>query len=181
MSSAALGSLFFITGILSAISSLVAASLSKRIGLVNTMVFTHLPSALALAFIPVPSSLNWAIFFLVVRSSMASMDIAPKAAFLSEVVPPYERTAVMGLITVVRTASQSSGPVVTGMLAQRGSWWLTFACAGGLKAAYDLILLAGFREHKTHEDGVEERRKGRAGEDSETGDCGGGGNEAPRP
>lgn len=117
MSSAALGSLFFITGILSAVSSLLAASLSKRIGLVNTMVFTHLPSALALALIPVPSSLTWAIAFLVVRSSMASMDIAPKAAFLSAVVLPDERTAVMGFISMVRTASQSCGPVITGVLA----------------------------------------------------------------
>jgi len=154
-----LGSLFFTTGILSAFSSIIAASLSRRIGLVNTMVFTHLPSSIALSLIPVPSSLPWAIFFLVLRSSMASMDIAPKAAFLSAVVLPGERTAVMGFIAVVRTFSQSCGPVITGVLAQAGKFWVTFVVAGLLKAAYDLGLLALFKGHKTHDDGEDGRRK----------------------
>jgi hypothetical protein len=154
-----LGSLFFATGLLSAASSIIAASLSRRIGLVNTMVFTHLPSAIALSLIPVPASLPWAIFFLVLRSSMASMDIAPKAAFLSAVVLPGERTAVMGFIAVVRTFSQSCGPVITGVLAQAGKFWVTFVVAGLLKAAYDLGLLALFKGHKTHDDGEEVGRK----------------------
>ncbi len=136
--------------ILSAISSVVAASLSKRIGLINTMVFTHLPSAIALALIPSPSSLTGAIIFLIIRSSLASMHIAPKAAFLSMVVQPGERTAVMGFISVVRTFSQSCGPFITGLLAQSGSFWVTFIVAGSLKAAYDLGLLAAFSQHKVH-------------------------------
>ena len=168
LSTAALGSLFFTTGVISTFSSLVAASLSRRIGLVNTMVFTHLPSAMALALIPIPSSLFWAISFLVVRSSMASMDIAPKAAFLSAVVLPEERTAVMGLISVVRTTSQSFGPVITGALSQRGSWWVTFGVAGVLKAVYDVGLLAGFRGYQAHEDRAEERGKGRVVKRSQT-------------
>lgn len=154
-----LGSLFFTTGLISSASSIIAASLSRRIGLVNTMVFTHLPSAIALSLIPVPASLPWAIFFLVLRSSMASMDIAPKAAFLSAVVLPSERTAIMGFIAVVRTFSQSCGPVITGVLAQAGKFWVTFVVAGLLKAAYDLGLLALFKGHKTHDDGVEGRKK----------------------
>jgi MFS family permease len=137
--------------ILSAISSVVAASLSKRIGLVNTMVFTHLPSAIALALIPIPSSLTGAIIFLIIRSSLASMDIAPKAAFLSMVVHPGERTAVMGFISVVRTFSQSCGPFITGLLAQSGSFWVTFVLAGSLKAGYDMGLLAAFSRHKVLE------------------------------
>jgi MFS family permease len=88
------------------------------------------------------------------------MDIAPKAAFLSAVVLPGERTAVMGFISVVRTASQSCGPVITGVLAQRGSWWL--------KAVYDLGLLTGFRGHKTNEDRAEERRKRKDEDESDT-------------
>jgi MFS family permease len=95
------------------------------------------------------------------------MDIAPKAAFLSAVVQPGERTAVMGFISMVRTASQSCGPVITGVLAQRGSWWITFGCAGGLKAVYDVGLLAGFWGHKTHEDRGEESRKGKDEEESD--------------
>ncbi len=154
-----LGSLFFTTGLISAASSIIAASLSRRIGLVNTMVFTHLPSAIALSLIPVPGSLPWAIFFLVLRSSMGSMDIAPKAAFLSAVVLPGERTAVMGFIAVVRTFSQSCGPLITGVLAQAGKFWVTFVVAGALKAAYDLGLLALFKGHETHDEDGHGRKK----------------------
>ena len=150
-----MGTLFFVAGILSSVSSLVAVSLSRRIGLIRTMVFTHLPSAIALCLIPIPSSLSGAIFFLLLRSSLASMDIAPKAAFLSVVVQPGERTAVMGFISVVRTFSQSCGPVITGVLAQSGRFWVTFVVAGSLKATYDLGLLTGFRGHKTEVDRAE--------------------------
>lgn len=154
-----LGTLFFTTGLISAASSIIAASLSRRIGLVNTMVFTHLPSAMALSLIPVPASLPWAIFFLVLRSSMASMDIAPKAAFLSAVVLPGERTAVMGFVSVVRTFSQSCGPLITGILAQSGKFWVTFVVAGLLKALYDLGLLAPFKGHETREERRDARQK----------------------
>ncbi|KAH6707847.1 MFS transporter [Leptodontidium sp. MPI-SDFR-AT-0119] len=147
-----LGTIFSVMAFLSAISSLVVASLSKRIGLIRTMVFTHLPSAIFLMLIPVPSSLVGALIFLVLRSSLASMDIAPKAAFLSMVVLPGEITAVMGLISVVRTFSQSGGPVITGVLAQFGKFWVTFLAAGLLKAGYDLRLLAGFQSYKRKTD-----------------------------
>lgn len=80
------------------------------------------------------------------------MDIAPKAAFLSMVVLPGEITAVMGLISVVRTFSQSGGPVITGVLAQFGKFWVTFLAAGLLKAGYDLGLLAGFQSYKRKTD-----------------------------
>jgi hypothetical protein len=83
------------------------------------------------------------------------MDIAPKAAFISIVVLPQERTAVMGFISVVRTFSQSCGPLVTGILAQAGKFWVTFVVAGTLKATYDLGLLAGFRSHKADIDRAE--------------------------
>lgn len=79
------------------------------------------------------------------------MDIAPKAAFLSMVVQPQERTAVMGFISVIRTFSQSCGPFITGLLAQSGNFWITFILAGALKAAYDLGLLAAFSSHKVQD------------------------------
>lgn len=146
-------------GILSAISSLVAVSLSKRIGLVRTMVLTHLPSAIALSLIPIPSHLKFSLVFLVIRSSLASMDIAPKAAFLSVIILPSERTAVMGFISVVRTASQSCGPLITGVLAGSNKFWVAFVVAGGLKATYDLGLLAGFQSRKTDVDRAGEANK----------------------
>jgi MFS family permease len=141
-----LGTLFSIAALLSTLSTLVAASLCKRIGPINTMVFTHLPSAIFLSLIPLSPSLPLSIFFLFGRFSLASMDIAPKAAFISNILEPGERTAAMGFVNVVRTASQSLGPVMTGL---SSVWWgkgggVAFVVAGGLKASYDLGLLAMF-------------------------------------
>lgn len=87
------------------------------------------------------------------------MDIAPKATFLSAVVLPGERTAVMGFIAVVRTFSQSCGPAITGVLAQAGKFWVTFVVAGMLKAAYDLGLLALFKGDEIRDMAAEGRRK----------------------
>ena len=151
-----LGTIFFITNIISSLSNLVAASISKRIGLIRTMVFTHLPSSIFLALIPVPSNVGLAITFLVLRFSMAKMDQAPRQAFLAAVVLPNERTAVMGIVNVVKTLSQSGGPILTGFLAGTGRFWLAFVLAGGLKVGYDLLLLRFFLRHKTHEDQARE-------------------------
>ncbi|KAI4140085.1 MAG: hypothetical protein L6R39_005961, partial [Caloplaca ligustica] len=93
-----LGTLFFTTSIIAALSNLVASSISKRIGLVKTMVFTHLPSAIFLALIPLPSNVRVAMTFLVLRSCTQNMDQAPRQAFLAAAVLPSERTAVMGIV-----------------------------------------------------------------------------------
>lgn len=154
-----LGTLFFVTNILASVSNLVAASISKRIGLIKTMVFTHLPSAILLALIPVPSNVILAMTFLVLRASMQSMDQAPRQAFLSAVVLPNERTAVMGAVNVVKTLSQSGGPVVTGWLANSNKFWIAFLVAGSLKASYDLAMLKMFLGYKTHEDRAAQSRE----------------------
>ncbi len=122
------------------------------------MVFTHLPSAISLALIPVPNSLPFAMLFLILRSCTQSMDVAPRSAFLAAVLLPHERTAVMGLINVVKTSAQSLGPLITGVLAQNKLFWVAFVAAGSLKATYDLGMLAVFAGHKTHEDRAEEAR-----------------------
>ena len=152
-----LGILFFVTNILASISNLVAASIAKRIGLIKTMVFTHLPSAILLALIPVPSNVILAMTFLVLRASMQSMDQAPRQAFLSAVVLPNERTAVMGVLNVVKTLSQSGGPVATGWLANLNKFWIAFLVAGSLKAGYDLTMLKMFVGYKTQEDRAAQR------------------------
>ncbi len=108
------------------------------------MVFTHLPSSLFLALLPVPPGLPLTICLLVGRSILSSMDQAPRSAFLSIVVLPEERTAVMGVVNILKTLSQSSGPSVTGILAGRDHFWVAFVVAGSLKGAYDLLLLAFF-------------------------------------
>jgi sugar phosphate permease len=122
------------------------------------MVFTHLPSAIFLALIPIPSSLPLSMMFLILRSCTQSMDVAPRSAFLAAVVLPHERTAVMGLINVVKTSSQALGPTITGVFAQKGLFWIAFVTAGTLKATYDLGMLAVFKGHKTHDERAEEQR-----------------------
>ena len=116
------------------------------------MVFTHLPSAVMLALIPIPDSLVLAMMFLILRSCTQSMDSAPRSAFLAAVVLPKERTAVMGIINVVKTSSQSLGPVITGALAGAHLFWVAFVVAGSMKASYDLGMLAMFKNHRTHAD-----------------------------
>jgi sugar phosphate permease len=151
-----LGSLFFTTSIISAVSVLVASSIAKRIGNVKTMVFTHLPSAIALALIGIPSSFPLAAFFVILRSCTQSMDVAPRSAFLAAIVLPNERTAIMGAINVVKTSAQSLGPLITGVLAGKNLFWVAFVMAGCLKATYDLGMLAVFAGHKSREQQEEE-------------------------
>lgn len=129
---------------MSTLGNVFASSLAKRLGLIQAMVFTHLPSSIFLALLPVPSGLALTICLLVGRSVLNSMDQAPRSAFLSIVVLPEERTAVMGVVNILKTLSQSSGPSLTGVLAGNDHFWVAFVAAGSLKAAYDLLLLAFF-------------------------------------
>lgn len=154
---------------------LLAASIAKRFGnvkvrpifqqlkrktltLFQTMVFTHLPSSVFLALIPIPDSLPYAMTFLLLRACLQSMDTPPRSAFMAAVVLPNERTAVMGLINVVKSSAQSLGPLFTGILADNNKVWIAFVCAGTLKGCYDLGMLAVFAGHKTQEDRAEEER-----------------------
>ena len=161
-----LGTLFFIVNSLSVVSNFAAAPLARRIGLVKTMVFTHVPASITLALIPLPSNALVAMGLLALRYSTNSMDQAPRQAFLSAAVLPGERTAVMGVVNVVKTLSQSVGPVVTGSLAQRGFFWVAFIVAGTLKLSYDVLMLGMFLGHRT----VEERAEGRLAEDAGAGE-----------
>ncbi|PSR85596.1 major facilitator superfamily domain-containing protein [Coniella lustricola] len=139
-----LGDLMAVVWIMSSIGNIFASAISKRIGLIRTMVFTHLPSAIFLAMLPLPQVFWLAVVLLVARGTLASMDQAPRTAFLSKVVRAEERTAVMGIVNVVKTLSQSGGPLFTGLLAGGGRFWIAFTVAGALKASYDLGLLAFF-------------------------------------
>ncbi|KAJ5961131.1 uncharacterized protein N7479_008281 [Penicillium vulpinum] len=139
-----LGTIFFTTNIISAVSMLVASSLAKRIGNVKTMVFTHLPSAICLALISVPSSLPLALTFLVLRACTQNMDVAPRSAFLAAALPADKRTAIMGAVNVVKTTAQSMGPLLTGILSRNGHFGVSFIIAGCLKVVYDLGMLYSF-------------------------------------
>ncbi|KAI8943539.1 hypothetical protein NX059_001535 [Plenodomus lindquistii] len=139
-----LGGIMSATWFVSTAGNIFASSLAKRLGLIQAMVITHLPASIFLALLPVPSGLALTICLLVGRSVLNSMDQAPRSAFLSIVVLPEERTAVMGVVNILKTLSQSSGPSVTGVLAGHGRFWVAFVVAGSLKATYDLLLLAYF-------------------------------------
>jgi MFS family permease len=148
-----LGTLFFTTSLIAAGSNFLAIPLANRIGLVRTMVFTHLPSTFFLALIPSTSNSSLAMVFLILRSCIQSMDQAPRQAFLSQAVLASERTAVMGVINVVKTAAASGAPSVTGYMAGAGAFGVVFVIAGAMKASYDLGMLWMFREFKSPEDG----------------------------
>jgi MFS family permease len=143
-----LGTIIGSAQFLSSIGNVFASAVAKRIGLVKTMVFTHLPSAILLSLVPLPSSLGLTVALLVVRASLASMDQAPRSAFLSAIVLSNERTAVMGIVNTVKTVSQSSGPLLTGLMAAGGRFWIAFLLAGTLKASYDIGLLTVFLHAK---------------------------------
>jgi predicted MFS family arabinose efflux permease len=135
----------------SAFMNIWSSAIAKRIGLIRAMVFTHLPSAIFLALMPAPRSWWLTVVLLVARAALNSMDQAPRAAFISAIVKPEERTAVMGIVNVLKTASQSGGPSVTGALAGANVFWLAFTLAGSLKASYDLGLLSMFVNVRLHE------------------------------
>ncbi|KAF2736852.1 para-aminobenzoate synthase [Polyplosphaeria fusca] len=148
-----LGGIMSATWFVSTIGNVFASSVARRLGLIQAMVATHLPSSVFLALLPVPTGLPLTICLLVGRSVLNSMDQAPRSAFISLVVLPEERTAVMGIVNILKILSQSSGPWVTGLLAGHGHFWVAFVAAGSIKAAYDLGLLALFagRVHeRTH-------------------------------
>jgi predicted MFS family arabinose efflux permease len=135
----------------SAFMNIWSSAIARRIGLIRAMVFTHLPSAIFLALLPAPRSWWLTVVLLVARAALNSMDQAPRAAFISAVVKPEERTAVMGIVNVLKIAAQSGGPSVTGALAGANVFWMAFTLAGSLKASYDLGLLSMFVNVRLHE------------------------------
>ncbi|KDQ10459.1 hypothetical protein BOTBODRAFT_58014 [Botryobasidium botryosum FD-172 SS1] len=149
-----LGSIFFTINIVAAFGSLMAVPISRRFGLIRTMVFGHLPSGILLAFIPVFPGLAPAVAFLILRSSFAQMDTAPRNAFISGSVLSSERTAVMGIVNVAKACAQSVGPLIAGWLASTNHFGAFFVLAGCMKATYDVLVYVVFAGMKTDREGV---------------------------
>lgn len=146
---AALGALFFGCNLLSGISYLAAGWISRRIGLLNTMVFTHLPANLMLMMVPFMPTFAAAAAVLVARATITQMDVPTRQAYLLSVVDPEERSAAGGLTAVARSIGGAFGPpAMLGLVG--GSAWagMPFLAAGALKAAYDVLLYRGFRRVK---------------------------------
>jgi hypothetical protein len=145
MSLAGAGAFFFWTGLLAALSQLAAPLLAKRIGLVNTMVFTHIPSSVFLIAAAFASSLETALAFLLARSLLSQMDVPTRSAFVMNVVTPEERPAAASFTAVPRSLAAAASPSLTGAMFAAGAMAAPLVMCGVLKIAYDLALLAAFR------------------------------------
>ena len=141
---ALMGIVFFGVGLLQACSSILAGWLGARIGLLNTMVFTHLPSNLLLALIPFAPSLPAAVGLLLARSALSQMDVPARQAYLAALVDPAERTAAAGYTNAARHLVRPAAPALASVSMTLAAG-IPFLVAGGLKAAYDLALYFTFR------------------------------------
>jgi MFS family permease len=152
MSLAAASLFFFWTGVLSAFSFPVAAWIGTRIGLVNTMVFTHIPSSLCLIAAAFTPSLEWALGFLLVRAALSQMDVPTRSSYVMAVVTEAERPAAASVTSVPRALASAASPALAGALFAAGyQIWPLLLC-GGLKITYDLLLLAAFRHVRPPEE-----------------------------
>jgi MFS family permease len=139
--------IFFWTGSLSAFSYLVAARIAARIGLVYTMVFTHLPSSVLLILVPFAPDLATAIALLLARSALSQMDVPTRSSFVMAVVPAHERAAAASLTSVPRSLAAATSPLFAGYLLGVTAFGWPLIVAGALKIVYDLLFLALFRRH----------------------------------
>ena len=147
-----LGPLFFGVNVMKSISYLLAVRIADRIGLLNTMVFSHLPSNVLLIMIPLMPSLTAASAVLLARHLLSQMDVPTRASYIVAVVKPEERTSAVGVTTLSRTLAHAFGPVLAGAAISVARFGFPFFVAGGLKIAYDLALYFSFREHKPPEE-----------------------------
>lgn len=146
MSLTAAGAFFFWTGLLSALSQLAAAPLARRIGLVNTMVFTHLPANFCLIAAAFAPTLDTALALLLVRSALSQMDVPARGAYVMSVVTPAERPAAASFTAVPRSLASSLSPSLTGAMFAAGALAAPLVLCGVLKSVYDLALLLMFRK-----------------------------------
>jgi MFS family permease len=145
------GVYFFWAGLLSAISQLAAPLVARRIGLLNTMVFTHIPANVCLVLAALASSLPVALGLLFVRSALSQMDVPTRTAFVMAVVTPVERSAAASFTAVPRSLAAALSPTLSGALFAAGWISLPLVACGALKIAYDLALWHAMRLHRVDE------------------------------
>jgi len=146
LSLATAGTFFFVSSLASSLSQFLSPRLAARIGLVRTMVYTHVPANLflmAAAFMP---NLGLTLLFLLLRASVSSMDVPARQAYVMSVVPPEERAAAASVTNVPRSLASSLAPTLTGLLLERTTFGWPLLCAGALKLSYDFLLLALFHK-----------------------------------
>ncbi len=148
----ALGGIFFGTNLLAALSFLAAPAIARRFGLLNTMVFTHLPSNILLLLVPLMPNLELAVVMLLVRNLLSQLDVPTRQSYSMAVVDADERAASAGILSVARNGGAALAPLFTGAVLAVPSLGLPFLLAGGLKVVYDLWIFAVFRKVKPPEE-----------------------------
>jgi len=146
------GAYFFWAGLLSAASQLAAPLVARRIGLLNTMVFTHIPANICLILAALAPSLPLALGLLFVRSALSQMDVPTRTAFVMAVVTPAERSAAASFTAVPRSLAAALSPTLSGALFAAGWISLPLVACGALKIAYDLALWRAMRRHRVDDD-----------------------------
>ena len=150
---AMLGSIFFGANILAGISALLAARIAAKFGLINTMVFTHVPSNILLMLVPLMPTLPLAIIVLLLRFSISQMDVPTRQSYTMAVVEPDERSAASGVTAIARSVGAAISPSLTGVfLAVPGLLSLPFLLSGGLKLVYDFFMYRSFQSVKPPEE-----------------------------
>ncbi len=158
LSLAMAASFFFWSGVLTAFSYLVAVRIAGRIGLVNTMVFTHIPSSLCVMLVPFVPDLGVVLALLLVRAALSQMDVPTRSSYVMAVVTPPERAAAASITAVPRSLAAAMSPVLAGWLMSVSAFAWPLLIGGALKIVYDLLLLAMFRRVRPPEEA--ERRRG---------------------
>ena len=148
-----IGSIFFGANVLAGISALLAVRIANKIGLINTMVFTHVPSNILLILVPLMPTLPLAIIVLLLRFSISQMDVPTRQSYTMAVVAPDERSAASGVTSIARSVGAAISPSLTGLfLASPALLSLPFFLSGGLKIVYDVLLYRSFSTMKAPEE-----------------------------
>ena len=154
-----LGLVFFAVHVLNAGSHLGAAWLARRIGLVNTIVFTHLPSSMFLMAVPFAPSFKWAVLLFFCREALVEMDVPTRQSYVAAIVRPSERTYASGVTNLARNVFWAVGSAVAGFLMQALAFSAPLLIGGGAKVTYDLLLYRSFRGVKPPEETLRSREK----------------------
>lgn len=155
-----LGIVFFVVHLLNALSHLVAAWLARRIGLLNTMILTHLPSSLFLMAVPFAPSFKWAVTLFFCREALVEMDVPTRQSYVAAVVRPNERTLVSSFSNLARNVFWAIGSAAAGVTMQLFSFSAPLLLGGGAKVLYDILLFKSFRALKPPEEIVSQTRGG---------------------
>jgi len=145
---ALLGPIFAGVALLQALSYEVSGRLSGRFGLINTMVFTHLPSNVLLLLVAFSPTLGWAVGFLFARFLLSQMDVPARQAYVVSIVPPADRAAAVAVTGAARGVAQAFGPPIAGIAIGAAAFGVPFYAGGGLKIIYDVALYAAFRSRR---------------------------------